>query len=456
MEYLNAMQLGDPVKLAMLASELSLSSNHAVRIISTSALMDVPSIDKQLIASNAQVLIVDSGVAGFDLNALLQKKLSLPQPVLLVGLAPAGTGAFDNLVASGLDKVYPLPLSPATIQQIDNDLPPLFEKISKEWGRGAFGAVIPQALGAAVAASTQSGWKSGSIAVISPKGGSGKTSTSVELAVMLSQVGQLRVVLADMNMVSGHDRFFLGASAQFSVANAAMTYKDWVTSGGTGSPPGSIFEPYLYSIDPDRKKLFLLPGIISSNQASKEELSTSVAAGFVRDLMDYLKRNYDFTIVDLGSDINKIVHDAVLKNADFILFVIPPNRAALADARDYINTLEQRGISKENIKLVLNNVPETPMENMPTLDSAAKTLGIIRLGEIHKETTLEYENTVNIGRSFVARFVGKDNNPKSIETVLRDLVVLGSNFFPPLGAIWTQSRKGKGEKKGFSFGKGNK
>lgn len=453
MDYLKSILFGDPGKFSQLITELSPSSSHKVRITFSSALMDTSSLEQHLAASKAQVLMVDSGVAGFDMKALMEKKPSLAEPVLFVGLAPSGTGDYDNLSASGMDKVYPLPLSSATIQQMDTDLPELFNNISKTWGRGVFGAVTPQSIQAAMQASTQAGWRSGVIAIISPKGGCGKTSLAVELAVMLSQVGGRTVVLADLNMVSGHDRFFLDANAPFSIANAADAYKDWVQSGASGTPPGSIFDPYLFSIDPDRRKLFLLPGIISSAQAAKDTLTSPAAANFIRDLMEYLKRKYDFTIIDLGSDINKIVHDAALKNADFILFIIPPNRAALSDARDHIATLERRGISKDKIRLVLNEVPEKILDNMPTLEDASKILGISAQAIVHKETTGEFENTVNVGRSFVARFASQSNNPGSIEIVLRDLAGLASNFFPPLAALWSK-RKVKGERHGL-LGRGS-
>jgi MinD-like ATPase involved in chromosome partitioning or flagellar assembly len=448
MDYLKAILFGDPGKLAQLITELNPSSTHAVRITYSSALMDIATLEQQISVAKAQVLLIDPGVAGFDIKSLMERKGTLPNPVVLVGLALSGTGDYDNLSASGMDKVYALPISPSIIQQMDSELPPLFEEVSKGWGKGVFGAVTPQSIQAAMQASTQAGWRSGIIAIISPKGGCGKTSLSVELAVMLSQIGGRTVVLSDLNMVSGHDRYFLGANAPFSIANAADSYKDWVSSGGTGSPPGSVFEPYLFSMDPDRRKLFLIPGIISSNQAAKESLTSPSAANFIRDLMEYLKRNYDFTIVDLGSDINKIVHDAALKNADFILFVIPPNRAALADARDHIATIERRGISKDKIRLVLNMVPEKYLDNMPTLEDASKILGVSAQAIVHKETTGEFENTVNIGRSFVARFASMNNNPATIEIVLRDLAGLASNFFPPLAALWSK-RKVKGEKRGF-------
>jgi Flp pilus assembly CpaE family ATPase len=448
MEYLKCILFGDPGKFSQLINELSPSSSHKLRITFSSALMDIPSLEQQLATSKAQVLMADCGVAGFDVKALMEKKSALAEPVLFVGLAPSGTGDYDNLSASGMDKVYPLPLSSAVIQQMDMDLPQLYENIAKNWGKGVFGAVTPQAIQAAMQASTQAGWRSGVIAIISPKGGCGKTSLAVEVAVMLSQVGGRTVVLADLNMIAGHDRYFLGANAPFSVANAANAYKDWTDTGAVGSPPGSVFDPFLFSIDPDRKKLFLLPGIISSNQAANDSLSSPAAANFIRDLMEYLKRKYDFTVVDLGSDINKIVHDAALKNADFILFVIPPNRAALADARDHIATLERRGISKDKIRLILNQVPEKYLENMPTLEDAAKILGITAQAIVHKETTGEFENTVNVGRSFVARFASQNNNPASIEIVLRDLAGLSSNFFPPLASLWSK-RKVKGERHGL-------
>jgi Flp pilus assembly CpaE family ATPase len=453
MDYVKCILFGDPGKFSQLITELSPSSSHKVRITFSSALMDIPSLDQQLASSKAQVLMVDSGVAGFDIKALMEKKPNLAEPVVFVGLAPSGTGDYDNLSASGMDKVYPLPLSPALIQQMDTDLPNLFESISMTWGKGAFGAVIPQSIHAEMQASTQAGWRSGVIAIISPKGGCGKTSLSVELAVMLSQVGGRTVVLADLNMVSGHDRYFLGATPPFTIANSANDYGDWAKPGLDGSPPGSIFDPYIFSIDPDRRKLFLLPGIISSNQATIDSLAKPEAANFIRALLEYLKRQYDFTVVDLGSDINKTVHDAAVKNADFILLVIPPNRAALADARDHIATLERRGISKDKIRLILNQVPEKYLENMPTLEKAASYLGITAQAIVHRETTGEFENTVNIGRSFVARFSSQSNNPASIEIVLRDIAGLASNFFPPLAALWSK-RKVKGERKGL-LGRGS-
>lgn len=455
MDPLKAICFGDPVKLAPLITQLTPASNHNVWIISTSAYMDMGSLEQTLAASRAQVLLADAGVAGLEISALMAKRGHLPEPTLFVGLAPSGTAEFDNMSSSGMDRVYPLPVSPATIQQMDTDLPKLYAEISSSWGKGAFGAVVPEGLQASLQASVIAGYKSAVIAIISPKGGAGKTSTSVELSVMLSQVAQLRVVLCDLNMVSGHDRFFLNAPAGSSLANIADDYNDWVKSGGTGTPPPTIFDPYLFSIDPDRKRLFLLPGIISSAQANKEELVKPVAASMIRDLLDHLKHKFDFTILDLGSDINKTVHDAALKAADTVLFIIPPNRAALADAEDHIAALIRRGISKDNILLVLNNVPEKVMENMPTADDAVRTLGIRYLSSIHKETTGEYENTVNVGRSFVARFANKDKNPPTIERVLADLVVLGSNFYPPLGQIWAKTRKTrvKEEKRGL-FGKG--
>lgn len=456
MEFLRAILFGDPIKLAILSTELSPGSARKVRISFSSPFFAAGDLAGQIAAANAQIVMVDSSVAGFDLNALLNLRQTLKSPILFVGLAPAGTGQFDDLSASGLDKVYALPATSAMAQQMDNDLPPLYENAVSSWGHGAFTAITPQNVQAAMQASVQSSWRSASIAIISPKGGAGKTTLSVEMSVMLSQIGGRSTVLIDANMVSGHARFFLNAMAPSSILHTAEAYQAWKKSGGTGMPPTEVMASHLYPLDPDRKKLFLLPGIINSSQAANPALSDKDRRPdlFAKDLVDFFRRNYDFTVIDLGSDLNKFIHSGCLQAADYILLVCPPNRAAIADTKAYIDELSRRSISPEKFRLVLNQMPIRIPERMPTLEDAAKSLGIPALAVVHEETTGEMENTVNIGQSFVARFANRNDNPDEIELVLRDLASLSAQFYPPIATLWAgRKTKSHGKKRGL-FGAG--
>lgn len=201
------------------------------------------------------------------------------------------------------------------------------------------------------------------IAIISGKGGVGKTTTAINLGAALSSFGK-EVLVLDGNVKTPNVGLYLGVSKfPFTVHNALK---------GEGTLRDSV---YMHS-----SGLKFLPGSISFEDASLAD-----TRGMPQLLLD-LYGVADIVLVDSPAGIGNEVRD-VIRASDEILVVTNPTIPAVTDALKAVNTARENNtkiygvvvsraggddnISKEGVSSILS-VPA--LEQIPEDNNIQKSL----------------------------------------------------------------------------------
>jgi pilus assembly protein CpaE len=153
-------------------------------------------------------------------------------------------------------------------------------------------------------------------AVFSPRGGVGKSTLAVNLAVALARRLPERVALLDLGLTFGHDALLLGLAPESSLAAVpleSLTNFDRRTLGD-----------YL---SPHRSGLQLLVA------GTRPEEGEAVTAAHVRAVLGAMKRQFTATVVDCGSGFDEPLI-AALEQADKIVVVCAPELNTLRDVRE--------------------------------------------------------------------------------------------------------------------------
>jgi pilus assembly protein CpaE len=173
------------------------------------------------------------------------------------------------------------------------------------------------------------------LALFSPKGGQGKTSISVNLAVMLRQVTEQRVVLVDADLRFGDANILLDLPYGHSVIDLL---------------------PHMDHLDADIVQQVLTPhpsGLKVLVRPSRPELAETVTATHIERLLDVLPRVFDYVVFDCEVSYDEKLL-AVLDRSDSILLVLTPNMGALHNAKHFLKLADGLGYPRDKIDFVVN------------------------------------------------------------------------------------------------------
>jgi pilus assembly protein CpaE len=172
------------------------------------------------------------------------------------------------------------------------------------------------------------------IAVLGPKGGTGKTLVSTNLAVSLAQRGRT-VALVDLDLQFGDVGLCLGLSPE-------RTIYDLVKAGGT--------------IDADKIEGYMTPhvsGVRALLAPSRPDQASSVTVELLRDVYSVLRSTYDFVIIDTPPGFTPEVI-ATIDSASDVCLVGMLDSLSLKNSKLGLETLDLMGFDPEHIQLVLN------------------------------------------------------------------------------------------------------
>jgi pilus assembly protein CpaE len=172
------------------------------------------------------------------------------------------------------------------------------------------------------------------IAVLGPKGGTGKTVTSTNLAVALADRGAQTIVV-DIDLQFGDVGLALGLRPE-------KTIYDLITTGG--------------SLDADKIEGFSMrhwSGASALLAPTRPDQASAVTTGFLRDLFTVLRRSYEFVIVDTAPAFSPEVIVAI-DAASHLCLVGMLDALSLKDTKIGLETLGQMGYSADDVTLVLN------------------------------------------------------------------------------------------------------
>ena len=303
---------------------------------------------------------------GFHVYAALESSLGLDTirealpagtPVRSVSLAEAGRAGSEiqqdaDLVivgcAQALERALEV-IAAATAQRVDRPVVVLYQGSPNGFLERAFEAgaddlvSLPQADGQlAFALEKALARRRGAAApsdgamvtVLGPKGGTGKTVTSSNLAVALAQAGTSSV-LVDLDLQFGDVGLALGLEP-------TKTIYDLATSGGT--------------LDGDKVDGFLArheSGARALLAPLRPDQAAAIGTAFLREVFDILRSRYDFVLVDTPPAFSPEVI-AAIDSSSHLLMVGMLDALSLKDTKIGLETLAEMGYDPRAITLVLN------------------------------------------------------------------------------------------------------
>ncbi len=194
--------------------------------------------------------------------------------------------------------------------------------------------------------------KGKTISIFSNKGGVGKTSMAMNLALELAKCTKENVALLDLNFQLGDVATFWNLNPTFNISymleNSNKLSKDFMLS---------TFEKY------DNTSLYILanpPFYKSADRVSVENIEKLVSA---------MQKVFSYIIIDTSTGFgNKIMK--VLEMSDLIFFMTTVSLPALRNCQKCLEMLEETGIGKDKAEIIINRYMETDdvkIEDVETL-----------------------------------------------------------------------------------------
>jgi pilus assembly protein CpaE len=179
------------------------------------------------------------------------------------------------------------------------------------------------------------------VSVCSLKGGVGKTTIAVNLAVGLAgQFPDQRTIIVDSHIQAGDVGIFLNEKTENSFVDLARTATD------VDNIDRRAVLDNLVVCD---NHLKFLPAPV---QIPDEE---TISFYQVKNLLTFLKKEFDYIIVDMASAIDDVT-SAVFAMSDLYILVTEPTMPAAKDARLMLSQLQHINVETDRIIPVLNRV----------------------------------------------------------------------------------------------------
>jgi len=203
--------------------------------------------------------------------------------------------------------------------------------------------------------------KSEVITVFGAKGGVGKTTLAVNLAVLLAKRRQ-KVVLLDLDLQFGDISTFLNLYPRRTISELTQEGDAWDME---------LLESYLF---PHVSGIKILPA------PSRPEYAELVTPAHVQSIIKLLKDNYDYIVIDTAPFFNEI-NLSVLDLSAQILLVLAMDMATIKNIKislELLGTLQQL----QKTKLILNRASE---DMGITIADAEEALDFLVAGYIPSE-----------------------------------------------------------------------
>jgi pilus assembly protein CpaE len=182
------------------------------------------------------------------------------------------------------------------------------------------------------------------------KGGAGTTTVAVNCGVEIARLGRRPAVIVDLKPGLGEAALFLGVRPKYTLLDAIDN---------------------LHRLDSE-----FLRELVVKHKSGLDILSGSdnfdrpggADSGAVEELFGILARQYEYVVVDAGSQINSIAVGA-LYTADTTFLVCNPDVPSIRNAQRLLDRIRQLGASGDRVRVILNRaadplpIPAKQIEN---------------------------------------------------------------------------------------------
>jgi pilus assembly protein CpaE len=312
-------------------------------------------------ALNPDVILMDINMPGMDgISATEQLATRVPSAVVVM---MSVQGEADYLRRSMLAGAREFLVKPFSSDELTASIRQVWSREKEKLSRFAPVVAAPEI------AHSGNGEPASVTAVFSPKGGVGRTTISVNLAVAAAQSGK-RVALVDASFQFGD----VGVLLNLNPRNKSIA--DLASELQAGEQYDSL-EGFLVTHS-SGVRVLLAPPV--------PEQAELIGPASVKKVLEALRSEHDLIVVDCPSSFNETTL-AVLDEADLILTLLTLEITSVKNMRLFLEVCEQLGYGPEKIRLVLNR--------------ADSTLGI-RVADVEHSIGRKVDHTiVSDGRSVV-------------------------------------------------------
>ena len=198
------------------------------------------------------------------------------------------------------------------------------------------------------------------ISVFSPKGGAGRSTIAVNLAIALQGLGDHKVALVDASLQFGDVAVLLNLQAARSIADLIPQIKDLDIDMING-----VLTPHSSGI-----KALLAP--------SRPELADLVGPEHLKTIVLHLLTLFDFVIVDTWTSLHDLML-GILDMSDRILLVVTPDIPAIKNAKLFFEVTDALHYPEERAILVVNTVDKKGAINIRDIEASIKHPVAVRL-----------------------------------------------------------------------------
>ncbi len=235
-----------------------------------------------------------------------------PERAVLVLSEGSSNGYVRRLVESGADDILMLP-------QTRDQVSFAVKKIIARRDAGSGG---------------ESGERARLIVILGPKGGTGKTLTATNLAVVLAEQGE-SVALVDIDLQFGDVGLTLGLAPETTIYDLALS--------------GAV-------LDSTALEHFLVrheSGVRALLAPNRPDHASAVGTDLIRDVYSLLRASYDYVIVDTPPGFTPEVIVSIDASTDVVM-VGMLDSLSLKNTKLGLETLELMGYEQKDVRLVLN------------------------------------------------------------------------------------------------------
>ena len=256
------------------------------------------------------------------------------------------------------------------------------------------------------------------IAVMAAKGGVGKTTVAVNLAVELARSAPNEVVVVDLDLVAGEVDLLLGLKPSSTVATVAT--------------PGAVLDPTVVklSLSPHRSGVLTL--------AAPRDLieADGVDPDLLVEVLAMLRTGFRHVVVDTAPGAGAALAAAV-ESADHLLAIATPDLGGLRSLKRNLDGLQTLGLTTAKRHLVLNRSDYRSGIGSQTIEGTVE----IPVGHAIAESS-EIAIAANQAVPFVDAFPGNEA-VKSFKELASDFGATADEASPPL-----IGRRGVGQNRG--------